>query len=392
MTPVSYQAGDNAFVDHELSVNLDSTEAFEGPEKLLEIWFYPSEKDIPNDQSLRNIDYDSWSKILDLVNCKVLSIKSSSKVDAFLLSESSLFVYNHKLILKTCGTTTTLHCLSSLFQLIQNKLGWNFLNENQKFEPSKVFYSRRSFMFPNKQKSIHKNWTDEVDYLNQFFENGSHYLIGRIDNNHWHLYTTSPTSEKETIHHDEDVDETFEILMTELSPDRALQFHTSRKPGFEIDEEHDLGHFLGHSTSNNTGLNNVYGEVGEHDAFAFTPCGYSSNTILNDDSYYTLHVTPERDWSYASFETNVNPLKYGITNVEVLQRVLNVFKPHKFQFTLFSSGTGEDFEALRKLESLKGYKKVDKILYDLDNYYLLYVSYQIDEAHLINSLSINGGN
>lgn len=388
MTPVIFNAGENAFIDHELSVNLDSTEAFEGPEKLLEIWFYQSEKDIPNDKSLRSISFDDWDKILDLVNCKVLSIKSTSKLDAFLLSESSLFVYDHKLILKTCGTTTTLHCLSSLFEIVKNQLGWDFLNANDKLEPAKVFYSRRSFMFPLKQKSIHKNWTDEVDYLNQFFENGSHYLIGRIDNNHWHLYTTEPTSNKTTIHDDEELDETFEILMTELSPDRALQFHTSRKPGFEIDEQHDLGHFLGHSTSNNTGLNNLYNHVDEHDAFAFTPCGYSSNSILNEDSYYTLHVTPEKDWSYASFETNVNPLKYGLNNVDVLYKVLNIFKPQKFQFTLFSSGLGKDFQALRKLDHIKGYKKVDKILYDLDNYQLLYVSYQIDEAEMMNGLSI----
>ncbi len=388
MTPVIFNAAENTYIDHELSINLDSTEAFEGPEKLLEIWFYHSEKDIPGDKTLRSISFDDWGKILDLVNCKVLSVKSTSKLDAFLLSESSLFVYDHKLILKTCGTTTTLHCLGSLFEMVKIQLGWNFTNKNNRLEPSKVFYSRRAFMFPLKQKSIHKNWTDEVDYLNGFFENGSHYLIGRIDNNHWHLYTTEPTSEKSTIHDDEEIDETFEILMTELSPDRALQFHTSRKPGFEIDEEHDLGHFLGHSTSNNTGLNNLYNKVEEHDAFAFTPCGYSSNSILDDDSYYTIHVTPEKDWSYASFESNVNPLKYGLNNVDVLYKVLNVFKPHKFQFTLFCSGYGKDFEALRRLDRIKGYKKVDKILYDLDNYQLLYVSFQIDEAELINGLSI----
>lgn len=388
MTPVTFNAGENAYIDHELSINLDSTEAFEGPEKLLEIWFYDSVKDIPTEKTLRSIPFDDWSKILDLVNCKVLSIKSSNKLDAFLLSESSLFVFDHKLILKTCGTTTTLHCLSSLFEMVKNQLGWDFENSHEKFELAKVFYSRRSFMFPAKQKSIHKNWKDEVDYLNQFFDNGSHYLIGRIDNNHWHLYTTVPSIGKNTVHHNEELDQTFEILMTELSPDRALQFHTSRKPGFEIDENSDLGHFLGHSTSNNTGLNNLYGSVDEHDAFAFTPCGYSSNSILDQDSYYTLHVTPEKDWSYASFESNVNPYKYGLDNVDVLYRVLNVFKPHKFQFTLFSSNFGKDFEALKRFDNIKGYKKVDKILYDLENYQLLYVSYQIDEAELINGLSI----
>ncbi|CDR41411.1 CYFA0S07e01772g1_1 [Cyberlindnera fabianii] len=384
MTPITYHAGDDAFIDHELSVNLDSTEAFEGPEKLLEIWFFNHDRELPDHKSLRSISHNQWSQLLDLVNCKILSIKSSSKVDAFLLSESSLFVYDHKLILKTCGTTTTLLCLDMLFQLVQRELGWDFLINGK--QPAKVFYSRRAFMFPEKQRSIHKNWDNEVEYLNQYFTNGSHYLIGRIDNSHWHLYTTTGITTASTSGTD---DETFEILMTEISADKAEQFVTSRKPGFEIDEEHDLGHFLGHSTSNNTGLNNLYNTVQIHDAFSFTPCGYSSNSILDEDKYYTLHVTPEKDWSYASFETNVDATKFGLTNVEILYKVLEIFKPHKFQFTFFANGDSENMKALRKLDSLKGYKKVDKILYDLDDYQLMYVSFQLCESEMINRLTIH---
>lgn len=41
----------------------------------------------------------------------------------------------------------------------------------------------------------------------------------------------------------------------------------------------------------------------EVDERAFDPCGYSMNAILHD-TYSTIHVTPQEECSYASFETN----------------------------------------------------------------------------------------
>ena len=40
------------------------------------------------------------------------------------------------------------------------------------------------------------------------------------------------------------------------------------------------------------------------DAFQFEPCGYSANAIIEGDYYWNIHITPEKDFSYASFETN----------------------------------------------------------------------------------------
>jgi len=82
-----------------------------GPEKLLEVWFAPGPDDLPvgsKKNGLKAVSVESWKEMLDLVNCKVLSVVESEHVDAYLLSESSMFVFPHKLILKTCGTTTLL--------------------------------------------------------------------------------------------------------------------------------------------------------------------------------------------------------------------------------------------------------------------------------------------
>lgn len=394
----------HSYVDHQLSATLDSTEAFEGPEKLLEIWFFNHPENIPTDdkgekKTLRDIPVEKWVSILNLVKCEILSIKSTDIMDAFLLSESSLFVYDHRLTLKTCGTTTTLFCLPFLFEILTKDLGWDFKVED-KFEPYKVFYSRRAFMFPSKQRSIHKNWADEVEYLNKFFCNGKSYVVGRYDERkHWNLYVTDTKrnsgTETTTTHHKVNDDETIEILMTGLDHQCADQFVSNRiitneqstgitdkKPEDEADDE---GHLLGYNMTKKTGLDKIYLNDDKvpfhHDAFAFSPCGYSSNMILNNQYYYTLHITPEKGWSYASFESNVPVSSISNNkqdNVDVLNKVLAVFKPQEFCLTFFStSEKNANFQKLLGVSNLiPYYKKKDKIVYDLEDYHLLYIRFE----------------
>lgn len=66
---------------------------FEGPEKLLEIWFAPSPYDVPDaaqpDENgrfgLRKVKREVWEEMLDLVKCKVLSVVEGKEIDAYLL-------------------------------------------------------------------------------------------------------------------------------------------------------------------------------------------------------------------------------------------------------------------------------------------------------------------
>lgn len=85
--------------------DLDPSGPFEGPEKLLEIWFAPDQHSLPNDclvdefsilekrgngkgikrNGLRAVPRAEWEKALDLVKCKVLSTLEGKEVDAYLL-------------------------------------------------------------------------------------------------------------------------------------------------------------------------------------------------------------------------------------------------------------------------------------------------------------------
>ncbi|SCU94606.1 LANO_0E07338g1_1 [Lachancea nothofagi CBS 11611] len=389
-----------SYIDRELSANLDSTDAFEGPEKLLEIWFYKNSSCVPdNAKTLRSIDFSTWVRLLQLVKCQVLSMKQTEKMNAFLLSESSLFVFDHKLTLKTCGTTTTLFCLEELFRVVKEHLDWNFCQKG-KVNPYKVFYSRRCFMFPKKQQGIHQNWDDETQYLNKFFSNGKSYLVGRLGQaNHWSLYVTETnrdldgqdenfdgSEEDDDENDDDDDDETLEMLMTGLTPSRASQFVTTREPGQPVESDtDDEGHVLGAQVTEDTQLDRIYDNVEgvsfQQDAFAFTPCGYSANVVMDQEYYYTLHVTPEDGWSYASFESNVPVTKVsGGTqdNIAVMERVLQVFGPSDFCLTFFSRRSHNDnFAKLKKLtDRVSNYTRKDKIVYQLDDYHLLYLRFE----------------
>ncbi|CAB4252651.1 similar to Saccharomyces cerevisiae YOL052C SPE2 S-adenosylmethionine decarboxylase, required for the biosynthesis of spermidine and spermine [Maudiozyma barnettii] len=411
MTITIKELTNHSYIDHELSATLDSTEAFEGPEKLLEIWFYPDPCAIPDKtKTLRSIPVQIWTDILKLVKCEVLSTKSTKCMDAFLLSESSLFVYDHKITMKTCGTTTTLFCLEEVFKQVESLLNWKCNIDNDKFSPYKVFYSRRSFMFPSKQRSIHRNWNDEVDYLNKFFTNGKSYTVGRSDQGtHWNLYVTDTNKSSlvnddtechETNNYEYDNDETVEILMTGLNHKCADQFVCNREvksATSSIDEKDndadDEGHLLGYNMTKKTGLDKIYHESKNscfhHDAFAFSPCGYSSNMIIDEKYYYTLHVTPEKGWSYASFESNVpvNAVSDNKQdNVDVMQKILKVFQPTEFCLTFFC----KDIQNSRSFQRLISdidigpkYTKIDKIIYDLDDYQLLYLRFEMKNSENI---------
>jgi S-adenosylmethionine decarboxylase len=182
--------------DTFLDTTNDTQEAgsFEGPEKLLEIWFGPAPyllqgiRTIPSEfqtpvseeetlggsdrYGLRIVPKPVWDEMLAIVKCQVLNSIQNDCMDAFLLSESSFFVYPHKLILKTCGTTTLLMALPKILEIAQNYCGLE--------KVWRVFYSRKTFMFPERQLHVHRDWKDEVAFLDRHFGMSlgkRHYLI-----------------------------------------------------------------------------------------------------------------------------------------------------------------------------------------------------------------------
>lgn len=476
-------------INHDVAADLDSSNAFEGPEKLLEVWFAPSPTALPTSAApngLKSVPADTWVGMLDMVNCKILSVLESDDVDAYLLSESSMFVFPHKLILKTCGTTTLLLGLQRLLHIAAANAGFPFHNANLVTDvraaatPYRVFYSRKNFLFPDQQKGPHRSWKQEVKYLDDTLEGGgSAYMVGKMNGDHWYLYITSPNQTlTPPLTPDSEIhcqptpattvssnggssaggsysqnDETLEILMTDLDPENAKQFYLSHASAVASDklaaeakdarkqaqdslgclatspEEVDVfghcddadfdgakaevteeltteGHALGSVVSENCGLNNVYPTSvypdARVDAYLFSPCGFSANGVVpappsGDNEkpgathYFTVHVTPEPGFSFASFETNVPGGQKGRTTAEIIEHVVNIFRPGRFSVTLFEAkgrsenpygmgdGTFKSLSMQRLVDPVRGYRRVDRIVHDFEDYDLVFRFYERED-------------
>lgn len=459
-----------------------------GPEKLLEVWFAPDCASLPASCSrdgLKAVAADTWKEMLDLVNCKVLSVLESDTVDAYLLSESSMFVWPHKLVLKTCGTTTLLLGLPRMLEIAAIEAGFPHAPANLPKSipiaatPYRIFYSRKNFLFPNQQRGPHRSWRDEVRFLDKLFIGGSAYMIGKMNGDHWYLYITEPNTqltppaspdreptETKKMSFPEskfmigcgEEDETLEILMTDLDEQNARQFYLedasavaegrhfqkvrkdavkslgtireekeknghaySGDDGFDVfeqtssdnsqyssdDDDMNLpeeltteGHALGTVVSDNCGLSDVYSALkypeAKIDAYLFTPCGFSANGVIparvedghprakNDSHhYFTVHVTPEPQCSYASFETNVPAHQSGRETADIVEQVVTIFKPGRFSVTLFEAKKDEAAinqtsvaKKSSRMDAIAGYKRVDRIVHDLDGYDLVFRYYE----------------
>lgn len=169
------------------------------------------------------------------------------------------------------------------------------------------------------------------------------------------------------------------------------------------------GHALGTVVSEASGLADVYPTSkypdARIDAYLFTPCGFSANGVIPAPNgpeathYFTVHVTPEPECSYASFETNVPTKQTGRETADVIEQVVNIFKPGRFSVTMFEgkktvddedNTNGTEVEAADKIKALQrqvarkssrldqihGYRRVDRIVHDLEGYELVFKYYE----------------
>jgi S-adenosylmethionine decarboxylase len=244
---------------------------FEGAEKLLEIWF----KFSPTSGGLKLISRKSWEVILEQVNCAILSCRHNARMDAYLLSESSMFVTKERLVLKTCGSTTLLLALRPLLDCISREVGL--------YEIFDLFYSRKAFLEPSLQQFPHCSFEEEVKYIRTFFPGGRSYSLGPKDSQ-WHLFVLHGTPFQSRP------DRTFEVLMNNISSEARELFLYKNYPSDQL-------------MTKCCGFHSIFPQA-ELDAKAFEPWGYSLNIVLQEDKYCNIHVTPQEECSYASFETN----------------------------------------------------------------------------------------
>jgi S-adenosylmethionine decarboxylase len=270
--------------------NIAPCSGFEGPEKRLEVNFKVNPK---RKNGLRAVSKETWQSVLDYAKCTIISCTSNEHFDSFVLSESSLFVYPYKVMIKTCGTTTLLLCLSRMMEVAKE----------HDTSVELLVYSRKNLNFPSKQLYPHNAWDDEMKFLSKMFDGQGH-ILGAMNKDHWNLYVADlrppPIMQRNN--------QTFEVMMHDLSPQVMSQFF--KKEGVTAAD-----------TTQSSGIADLL-PGSTIDDFQFEPCGYSMNGLLTE-WYWTIHITPESHCSYVSFETNAPLASFS----RMLKRVFATFQP-----------------------------------------------------------------
>lgn len=282
---------------------------FEGPEKNLEVLFV---KGKGHSRGCRALERAALDKICEAAKCTILSSVSNTHLDAYVLSESSLFVYETKILLKTCGRTTLLRCLLPLLRFTA-ELG---------LELEWLSYSRKNYTFPDDQVFPHSSFQEEFGYLKKHPQlearlDGSGYVLGPITGDHWFVYVSDKSEESAAV----TTDRTLNVMMFDLDPDFAGIFYQTNNA-------------TAAAMTTKSGIDTLVPGALIDDR-AFEPCGYSMNAILYG-SYSTVHITPEPECSYASFETNTPLTSY----TALIKNVLSVFRPGRVVVTLMADAAG----------------------------------------------------
>ena len=296
------------------------TTKFEGPEKKLEIILTSPQKGLRSNSNRR------WDRVVRASAAEVISKIFTAHVDAYLLSESSLFVWDDRILMITCGKTSLINAVPEILCIVD------------KAKVAFVFYERKSFMFPDEQPS---NFEDDVSCMLKHFS-GKSYRLGPANDDHVHVFYACP------VPGSCEPDVTLEVLMHELECGAVeiFSFNQAHTPE-QIDRL--------------CGLSGLYPKM-DKDRHLFSPYGYSVNGVF-DKSYFTVHVTPQPEGSYASFETNVMEADYS----QRINQVLSIFNPGRFSIVLTTS-MDQRSRSLHSTvgDAVAGYVAAEKSLYEFN--------------------------
>lgn len=277
---------------------------FEGPEKKLEIIF-------KSEMGFLDFQKSFWDDLVSLASAKILSSIESKSCKAFLLSESSLFVWDSRITLITCGTTELIKAAEFL------------IAEFGKDSISEIFFERKNEYYPALQKS---SAFEDMKCLKEQLD-GVSVRYGRQDDHHVYVYnkffTESSVGSKIR---------TLELLMYGLKGEFNDAFYSkNNKQNLVVEKLKEI--FPGF----------------ELDTFFFEPEGFSFNA-LKGEQYATIHVTPQGSENYLSLEVDRVTVDEGKRIVEEMVRLL---KPVSFDTVLFSPDKHEDFDVFENIYSTK---------------------------------------
>ncbi|MEW6992053.1 adenosylmethionine decarboxylase [Colwelliaceae bacterium 6441] len=315
---------------------------FEGSEKKTEILIDADQLSLLND-----INDEFWAALVNCSQAKILSSISNEHCKAFLLSESSLFVWHDRILMLTCGETQLVNAVEYFIQEIGSAV------------IKHLTYQRKNEYFANAQPSC---FGDDIKLISQYLP-GKAYRFGEMDNHHNYVFHL----DNDFVADADDI--TYELLAYQISEQASLHLTQENLTNQEIRDFLRLDRLLPNFII---------------DDFVFSPYGYSLNAIYQQH-YLTIHVTPQMDSSYISFESNIDLLELAPTLIDILA-------PKSFDLMSFNE---QAFEAKVAQYIPPQYVSKSKVSKQLDNGYLVHFSnYVLPQTTFIEpiELDISGEN
>jgi len=302
--------GSSESEERTVTESLQEENVYEGVEKKL-ILMYTGAGNVSIQKAIKE---EVWNKVVEAVDAKVLSIVRGDHVDAYLLSESSLFVFKDRIFLKTCGTTRIFNAVEVIVTHLSEEMpGINL---------TRVAFSRPTYRFPNRQlRGYGKGFEEEVELLRSI------------------TMKATARSWESTIH------STGEGLMfhsSSLFPSgiQAKPMLIEGRAGHNECRKENISMDLAMFNLDQPKMKDFFGQQAivlenlfvrgflptdsglQVDEYHFDPCGYSLNAIVGE-YYWSIHVTPEAQFSYISFETN-HP-----SALDVYQKLQDFYLPER---------------------------------------------------------------
>ncbi|MFK3976748.1 adenosylmethionine decarboxylase [Shewanella vesiculosa] len=263
---------------------------FEGSEKKLEIIVDAAAP------KLRSLDRTFWQGLVAASNADILSSISNDFCDAYLLSESSLFVWDDRIVVLTCGASTLVESACYFIEHIGEQA------------ISYVCYQRKNEYYAHLQAS---SFGDDVLRLRDFI-GGQAYRMGHLDSHHHYIFTTDKHYQASAL------DTTNELLMYHISGTVADYLRGEHQSTEQISQLLQLEQlFSGFSV----------------DQYLFSPLGYSINGIRGAE-YFTIHITPQENSSYVSVETNID---ISSNQVDIFAELIVLLQPNSCDIIGFNS-------------------------------------------------------
>jgi S-adenosylmethionine decarboxylase len=286
---------------------------FEGTEKKLEIILRQP------DPGLREDSCGRWARVVEASGAAIISKMKSDAVDAYLLSESSMFLWADRILMITCGRTSLARSVPEILRFLPaDRIG-------------QVFYERKNVLYPDFQPT---SFDIDRDLLQSHFP-GKCFRLGAADTDHVNMFYSTHDRIEATA------DVTLQVLMHDLPVTVRGDF------GSDTAGSNQIGGALSR-------LRRLCAGMHADDHF-FEPAGYSLNAVQGD-RYLTVHVTPQPSGSYASVETNLTPTG------ALVPGVLDIFQPRRFTRMLTASMDPEGLAALRAaLVADPHYRAVEQI-------------------------------